>query len=151
MFADVLALLKGISPYEVMHFSYNNRPFYCQNGAVTTVFKISQKTKGSCKNTADLFLKRNPLAKNYMIMKLHREQKYHLIPYAKNCFVKLNAGVTLSESMLEKGFAMLDLNMDKSFLDSSIYAKLLLAQERAKYHNRGLWEDNVLVNCFLNR
>ena len=134
----------------MFHFSHNNIAFYCRPAAIHTVEQILffPKLPKVCKERVDKFLRKHPYANKQYAYKLHREQKYFLTGFKEDCFIMLNAGVSFSEHLLEEGFAKLQNNLDDTFLSSTMYKRLKKAQDRAEYHQRGIWEDDILPNCF---
>lgn len=144
------ALLLHVNSDYLFHFSYNDIAFFCRPAAITTIDQLlmyPDKPK-VCRQKAQLFLRKYPYANQQYAYKLHEEQKYALIGHNDECFVMLNAGVSFSEHLLEQGFAKLQSHLDEEFLNSTQYKNLKKSQDRAEYHNRGIWEDPVLSNCF---
>ncbi len=148
--ANFSALLLSVRNDYLFHFTYENIAFYCRPAAITTIDQLFfyPKLPKVCKEVANKFLKKHPYANKQYAYKLHEEQKYFLKGYKEDCFVMLNAGTSFSEHLLEEGFAKLQNNLDDEFLMSTHYKKLKLAQDRAEYHQKGIWEDPILSNCF---
>ena len=138
---DVLALLKGVTPEGAMRFSYHNIPFYCDNAHVTTVMQHLKNATPECKQLLNAFLARDPGAKTFIKRTLHPELTYHITPYGQQCMVVLKGGLTLSEALLESGYAVLQ----------SQNTTLQAALERAKYHEKGIWSSSAVVNCMQSR
>lgn len=152
--ADVLALLLHIDDNSHFHFTYQDQAFSCQTAAVTTLTKLYFKDNmgDACKEEIVHFLKQYPFIPYTAKTTLHEQQKYHLIPYQQNCFIMLNGGITLSQKLLESGYAKLDDEMiTKRFSSTALYASLQRAEARARYEGRGFWKNQVLVNCFSGR
>lgn len=148
--ANFSALLLHVDNDYIFHFSHNDIAFYCRPAAIDTIDQLSfyADKPQVCRDRAQSFLRKQPYANKQYAYKLHVEQKYYLMGLKDECFVMLNAGLSFSEHLLEKGFAKLRQNLDAEFLNSTLYKNLKKAQERAEYHQRGIWEFPELSQCF---
>lgn len=154
LFADITALLLQVDNNAQAHFSYEDSAFSCKHAAIITLTQLyhSKNSDTSCQRAIEGFIKKHPYISYEAKAIFHTMQKYHLIAFKKACFVMLNGGVSFSEHLLEKGYAMLDDRIAKSqFSKTALYAKLLEAQNRAQYHQKGIWSNQVVVNCFVAR
>lgn len=143
------ALLHTIDNNHFFHFSYKEIAFNCKAATVVTLgMQLENNTTSTqCRQSIQTFFKKYPkipLAYQYV---LHEDMTYTIKPYGKECFVMLNGATSWSEYLLEEGFAVLSNVIELNFLNSAGYERLKLAQDRAKYHKRGLWSDIMVKNC----
>jgi endonuclease YncB( thermonuclease family) len=150
MVAGFSALLLEVDNDYMFHFSYHDTAFYCRPAAIDTIDQLSLYPDKSkvCLEQAQSFIKKHPYANKQYAYKLHEEQKYEVVGLKDECFVMLNAGVSFSEHLLEQGFAKLRTNLSSEFLQTTEYKNLLRSQQRAEYHRRGIWSDDILPKCF---
>lgn len=101
----------------------------------------------TCKESFMDFQKHDPKEKYAYAYVLHENITYNIKPYGKECFVMLNGGTSWSEYLIEKGYALLSKSISPDYINSVGYEKLTLAQNRAKYHKRGIWSDIIVAQC----
>jgi len=148
--AQFTALLKRIEHNDRFHFSYKDTAFSCEPAAVISLTRLynNKSIDKVCKRHIDDFVKEHPFVPYQAKLLMHEEQKYLIRPLKERCFIMLNAGTSLSEYLIEEGFALLPKKPEPDFIGTPLYDQLVLAQKRAKYHKRGIWQKPGLLNCF---
>ncbi len=148
--AEFSALLKRIEHNDLFHFSFHDIAFSCEPAMVITLTKLyNVKSLGKvCKEHINSFVKEYPYVPYQAKLIMHEEQKYMIKPLRERCFIMLNSGISFSEHMIEKGFAILPKKPEPELIGKPIYENLKLAQKRAQYHKRGVWQKPSLLNCF---
>lgn len=149
LWADFNALLLEVDNNYFFHFSYNDVNFNCEAAAITTLtqFALEHNDSKTCVKAINNFFTREPKAPKMHHYVLHEDITYSITPLDKKCFVMLNGGTSWSEYLIEKGYAVLESNLDPMFMLSAHYHQLERAQKRAQYHKRGLWSDIMIKNC----
>lgn len=140
-----LVFLNRVISNEVQNYSIGNFNFNCKPYGVITVDELYVNTTSDskCKKSVLEFYKKNPNARYFSLNLLKIKQMYHLEVREKECLVFAQGEKSLSEILLENGLAF----QKPHFKDKEYKFIFYQAQQRAKYTKKGLWSENIMVNC----
>ena len=101
----------------------------------------------SCKKHLNNFRLSNPKEKYFVQMSLHVRQQYTIEAMGSLCLLKLSNDYSLSEALIEEGYARIPLFL--KYENPLLEYKFKKALQRAKHMKSGMWSDFKVKNCFL--
>ncbi len=119
-------------------FKHNQSSFHCYPYGIFTFDKLLN-TKGlvkECKNSVNIFYRKNPQAKPFSRVHFKNYQFYHLDKVKGNCIIYSSGTKSYSEVLLEEGYAIYDFLL----ADELWKYKFIRAQKRAQVLKKGIWK-----------
>ncbi len=142
---DTLAILTNVTSNGVQKFNIGNSTFLCDAYGVLTLEKLYENSNidSKCQDTIKNFYKKYPPLKYYTESVLSVQQMYHIEFKNQECVVYAKGQKILSEILLEEGLAV----KNPLFKDQEFGYAFDKAQLNARFHKRGLWQEEILGAC----
>jgi len=146
---EIVALLKGVENNFKLHMVYQNKPFVCKAYGIESISELVLRTdvNSSCMKHLKNFRRVHPQEEYFAQSALHVQQQYTVEGIGSLCLLHLSSGHSLSEALIEEGYARIPLALKyENFLLEDRFKRAL---KRAKYSKAGMWSDINVKNCFL--
>lgn len=142
-----LAILDSVFSNTTQEFRAGEYSFYCKPYGVLTLdmFLNNANLDATCRNKIDKFYINHPYLKNYSLILLELEQRYHIEFKDTKCILYAKGQYTLSELLLKEGLALIK----PSFMDDEFRYSFFKAQKKAKIEKKGLWKEKGLYGCIM--
>jgi len=143
-----LAILNNTISNAVQEFGIGSYSFECKPYGILTLDSIynSSKPESKCQENINTLYRKNPKLKDFTHRLLKHKQRYHLEIKETECILYAKGQVTLSELLLLEGLAM----TKPIFEDEEFSNYFILAEEKAKMQNKGLWGEKIFNSCIKN-